>query len=578
MNQLADVESNTENRGQIAGVQLLYKTFRIIDAVAEAETPLKTQEIVVRTGLSRGTVYRVLQALCDERYLEFDSTAGTYRLGTRVFDLAHTVWDRFDLRGAAEPELSRLAAVSGLTVRLAVLSQGDVLYVDQREARGEVRIASGVGNRVSPHASACGKAILAYLGPADRDDALSRIDFVRLTDKTIGDLDTLRRELDLTKARGYAVCVEERTNGLVSMAAPILNTDRQPVGALGIVAQSELFGEMELITFGHDLMEAARRIAGNAGDAPQTIEPAARPKQIADPELKVLASEPAFLGESPIWLDDEKALYWVDMLAPSLNRTDLAGETRKYGLPKITSAILPTADGLLLLAQDSMLRVDSFGQPPETILDYAAEMHDARFNDAKADALGRIWAGTLQLDPLRNLGTIMRIDKNGASRVLEHGLTVPNGLDWSPDGRRLYFADSAAHSIWTCPFEPQTGEIDTPEVLIRINPDHGRPGGLTVDTDGFLWVAHWDGWRVARYAPDGRLDRTVFLPLPRPTSCCFGGEDMKTLFITTSRIRLSSQQLLSSPLSGSVLYIETQSTGKPHNKALVPDGAAMPQP
>lgn len=549
-------------RREVQGVALLYKALRLIDAVAEAPEPPKVNDLLRRTGISRGTFYRLAQALIDHRYLATDQEGG-YRLGTRVFDLSHRVWERFDLRGASAPELERLNQATGETVRLSVLSDGDVLYIDQREARGELRVASGVGGRAAPHASASGKAITAYLPPADQDRLLSA-ELEPFTPRTLTDPGALRREFSLIKTRGYALAEEERSEGLVSVAAPILNTRGGPLGAVALIGPAHRLPSATLHATAHDLIEAARRVAGTVGESPQTIDPAPRPLTPASPGLKCLASSAAFLGESPLWEPETGRLCWVDILSAQGFETDPAtGSTIPVKLPHLTSALARWRDGVVVCSQDRVIRLDRRGGERGLVADLSLEFVGRRFNDAKVDREGRLWAGSIALDAASGGGRLHRIDGDGVVAVPTRTITVPNGLGWSPDDRTMYLADSAEGVVYAHEFDAAAGELGRERAFVRFPADEGRPGGLTIDAEGGVWVAHWDGWRVTRFFPDGSLDRSVVLPVPRPTSCALGGADGDTLFITTARMRLSRARLQEAPLSGSVFAISVSAPGLP---------------
>jgi sugar lactone lactonase YvrE len=146
---------------------------------------------------------------------------------------------------------------------------------------------------------------------------------------------------------------------------------------------------------------------------------------------------------------------------------------------------------------------------------------------------------------------------------------VSNGLDWSPDGTTLYYTDSMRRLIWRFPFDMQSGTLGPREVFANVPQDQGCPDGLTVDAEGFVWSAHWNGWRVTRYDPDGRVERVLRLPVPRVTSLCFGGPDLDTLYMTSALIGLTSEQLLEAPLSGALFSCQPGVTGRPANYANV---------
>jgi sugar lactone lactonase YvrE len=143
------------------------------------------------------------------------------------------------------------------------------------------------------------------------------------------------------------------------------------------------------------------------------------------------------------------------------------------------------------------------------------------------------------------------------------GITIPNSLSWSPDGRTMYFADTFRSAIFAHDYEADIGRMSNQRVFVGFDDRKGRPDGSTVDAEGYLWNAEFDGWCIRRYAPDGRLDRTIELPTQCPTSCSFGGADLMTLYVTTARHRLAQAEQVAQPLAGSLFAIDVGVAGLP---------------
>ncbi|MEO1017137.1 MAG: SMP-30/gluconolactonase/LRE family protein, partial [Pseudomonadota bacterium] len=290
-------------------------------------------------------------------------------------------------------------------------------------------------------------------------------------------------------------------------------------------------------------------------------------QQIHDSSVTCVLPNTAYLGEGPVWSPEEQCLYWIDILAPAVHRFDPAtGDNQTRALPRLIGAVaLRQEGGLVAVTQDGLESLDFNSGNLRPIVDPEEGITDTRFNDARCDAAGRLWAGTMALDATPGRGAIYRFLEDGSWARAANGFTVSNGLDWSPDDRLMYFADSAAEAIFAFDFNLETGEITNRRPFIRTTADEGRPDGLTVDTEGCLWCAMWDGWAVRRYSPEGSLLQTVELPVPRPSSCVFGGPDLKTLYITSGRIRLSEELLIQAPLSGSLFALQTDVQGRPPN-------------
>lgn len=561
----ADEESDARSA---PGAAALRRGLALLDIVARSPRPLRFGEIAERAGLPKATVHRMLAVLVEAGLLRQDepgTPAGveTYRLGLRLFEMAHRVWTEFDLREAALPELARLCESSNETVRLAVLAESEVLYVDQREAQQAVRLANAVGGRVAAFASGAGKAILAHLDPPARARLLDQLELRAFTKHTITDRVALNRELDLVRARGYAVSFEEQQEGVASVAAAVLDHRAQPMGAIAILGPSYRLPPDRLHGLGRDVMEAARRTSGNAGQMFMTITVGPRPDATERPRVAFPSS--CFLGEGPTWLAREGRLAWVDILAPALHLGDPAtGHFVTHPMPELIGAVVPAASGGFVAAmQGGFRRIDPGTGAVTEIASPEAGQPGNRFNDGKCDRRGRFWAGTLAIDTTPDQGALWRLDPDASVRRMESRVHVSNGLGWSPDDRVFYFTDSGRRTIWAYDFDLEKGTIANRRVFASLGEGEGTPDGLTVDAEGHVWVAVWDGWRLIRYAPDGSVERVVALPVPRPTSVAFGGEGFRTLFVTTARIRLSAQMLSEAPLSGSVLALEPGVAGLP---------------
>jgi sugar lactone lactonase YvrE len=175
-----------------------------------------------------------------------------------------------------------------------------------------------------------------------------------------------------------------------------------------------------------------------------------------------------------------------------------------------------------------------------------------RMNDGKADPQGRLWCGTMGIDDPQPEGALYRLDGDWSLRTELTGLTIPNGIGWSPDAATMYFTDSTWSRIDRFAYDVDAGTLSDRRTFVDIRPELGLPDGLTVDEDGCVWVAIWFGAAVHRYTPDGELDTVVRIPALQATSCVFGGSDRRDLFITSASFRLTVQQLEDHPRAGRV--------------------------
>jgi sugar lactone lactonase YvrE/DNA-binding IclR family transcriptional regulator len=554
-----------EERDLPAGAAALAKGLYLLDVIGEREQPPRFKDLQIATALPKGTLARMLNTLVAYRLIRHEPSDNTYRLGHRLFELAHRVWETFDLRGAAAPQLDRLAEETRETVALTAIDDDAVLYIDSRARGGAFGVRIEVGRRAPLHCTGAGKALLAFCAPHDQRAAIARMALERSTDTTITDADLLLADLALARARGYAISIGEHVPGVSSVAAPIFDYTGKAIAAIGVFGPSSRLATDRLHVIGRDLMEAARLISGNVGAAPVNIHSRALPLKAADSTVECLLPWGAHLAEGPHWSAREEKLYWVDILAPAVHRFDPATRGNETcALPRLVSAVVERANGgIAVLTQAGLEALDFASGRLGPLVDPEAELPDNRFNDGKCDIAGRLWAGTMSIDAARKSGALYRIDTDLTWQRMDRPFTVANGLDWSPDGRTMYFTDSAAGHIYAYPCDPSDGTLGQRRVFAVIDPAEGRPDGLTVDAEGCVWSALWDGWAVRCFSPDGKPIRDLRLPVPRPTSVTFGGVGLRTLFITSARLRLPAKILADAPFSGGIFGADVGVAGQP---------------
>lgn len=274
-------------------------------------------------------------------------------------------------------------------------------------------------------------------------------------------------------------------------------------------------------------------------------------------------SETAELGEGPMWSPTDRTLYWFDVSNRRLFRQAGAGESpTSWVLDKMPGSFGFRAKGGVIFAFRNGLALGDrpegpFVQIEAPVIDFSRE----RFNDGKVDQRGRFWVGTFNPKMEPGGGNLFRIDPDLSVHRMDTGISMSNGIGWSPDDRIMYYADSRPGRIWSYDFDLARGEIQNRRIFVDYAGKHGRPDGLTVDADGFVWVAEIMASRVARYRPDGSLDRVVNLPISWPTSVIFGGPDLRTLFITSMRVSLE-KELAAEPLAGAVFSVNVGVRGR----------------
>lgn len=268
----------------------------------------------------------------------------------------------------------------------------------------------------------------------------------------------------------------------------------------------------------------------------------------------------SILGESPMWHATERRLYWLDLQRPALYRFDPArgkNERVEAALGSYVGGLVFGADGGLIVdKEDGLHAVDRATGRLTPIADPEPDRPGNWFNDAKVDRQGRIWAGTGDRGETAPTGSLYLFERDRSWRVVDSNIICSNGPAFSPDGRTAYFSDSYIQQIVRYAIDPMTGAVGPREPFAEITEAGIFPDGMTVDAEGGLWVAHWDGWRIQRYTPDGRIEREVKLPVPRPTAMAFGGDGYRQLYITSASTGLSDAQLAEAPLSGSLFVCE----------------------
>lgn len=276
----------------------------------------------------------------------------------------------------------------------------------------------------------------------------------------------------------------------------------------------------------------------------------------------------ALLGEAPLWCPGERALYWVDIDGRAVLRFDeRTGDGEIFPQPFEVGCVVRRDGGGFVAGTDAGLAfLDDGLTSAEVFASPERDRPGNRFNDGKCDRRGRFWVGSTDRDETRPSGALYRVQASHEVERMVDGVIVSNGLGWSLDDRTFYFTDSGRGVIYAYDYTPETGDIANRRVFAAVDPRDGTPDGLTVDAEGHVWSAHWNGWRVTRYAPDGTIDRIVEMPVPLVTSVAFGGEDLRRLYITTARLGLTGAELDGAPLSGGLFAVDAGIAGLPDNR------------
>jgi sugar lactone lactonase YvrE len=274
----------------------------------------------------------------------------------------------------------------------------------------------------------------------------------------------------------------------------------------------------------------------------------------------VLAAR-ARLGECPVWDPDRRLLVWVDIYNHRVHRFDPAtGEDRFVETEDVVSAIALTKDGRWLVALRDRLALLLDDGETRTLCEVPLQHPDTRLNDGKCDTRGRFWVGSISQTP--GAAALYRYDPDGSLHVMERGLTISNGLGWSPDDTAFYLTDSPTRNIYVYRFDAETGEIQHRRGFCRLEAGV-EPDGVAIDRAGNLWTALWDGWSVACFDPAGREIARTALPVQRPTSLAFGGPRWADLYVTTASVGLSQKEMERGFYAGDLYRIAATVPGMP---------------
>lgn len=303
---------------------------------------------------------------------------------------------------------------------------------------------------------------------------------------------------------------------------------------------------------------------------------------------KTVTEQPCELGESPFWHPDEQLLYWVDIAARQLHRANLFMGTREsWAMPSEPGCIAPAktqgqASGLVIALRDGIYRARHWGGALELLAPALHDLATTRFNDGKADPLGRFWAGTIYEPRDAAKAELFSLDGRRDAPALElkaGNATTANGLAWSPDARTLYWSDTPRHTIRAWDWDARRNALSRERVFCQWPgkpegwqpglPDlpsyGGRPDGAAVDVQGNYYVAMYEGARLLKLSPTGELLAAIAVPAQCPTMPCFGGDDLKTLYLTTARQGRMAAELQTYPQSGCVFSMRVEVPGLPVN-------------
>jgi sugar lactone lactonase YvrE len=271
-------------------------------------------------------------------------------------------------------------------------------------------------------------------------------------------------------------------------------------------------------------------------------------------KVELVIDSKSDLGEGAIWNDKTNELYWVDITGKILNIYNPAtGNNKELFTGQMIGTVVPGESGKVLVAlQNGFYSLDPGTGTKKWIANPEEDLPDNRFNDGKCDPAGRFWAGTLNMSGKKGAAALYRLNLDGTVTKMIDNVSISNGIVWSNDHQKMYYIDTPTQKVMGYDYDNETGNISNPETAIEIPAEMGSPDGMTIDSDGNVWVALWGGSAVGCWNPEtGKLVRTINVPAKNVTSCAFGGPELETLYITTAR-QATSEELKKFPQAGGV--------------------------
>ena len=265
------------------------------------------------------------------------------------------------------------------------------------------------------------------------------------------------------------------------------------------------------------------------------------------------------LGEGPIWDSQNHVICWIDITAAKIHEySPETNNVRTFTLTEMVGAVALTVNGNYIAAlQNGFAFINRATAHISPIADPEKHLPNNRFNDGKCDPSGRFWAGSMSLSEETNAGSLYKLDHHLQIKKMIDGVTISNGMAWTADKKTFYFIDTPTQQVVKYDYDDATGSIKNKAAVIKIAEADGHPDGMTIDTEGMLWIAHWGGWQITRWDPvTSTLLLCIKMPVKNVTSCTFGGNKMSDLYITTARKDLSPSELQKQPLAGSLFVIK----------------------
>ncbi len=275
-------------------------------------------------------------------------------------------------------------------------------------------------------------------------------------------------------------------------------------------------------------------------------------------KIETVTEVKSLLAEGPVWDAKRKVICWIDILNGKIREwSDKDAMYRETDVKQMIGSMAVCSDGNYIAAlHNGFAFVNRESREVKMITDPEAHLSNNRFNDGKCDPAGRFWAGTMSLTEDHGAGSLYTLNNDLSYSKKREKVTISNGLAWSLDHKTVYHIDTPTLTVTAFDYENESGRISNQRTAIRIEEQDGFPDGMTIDSEGMLWIAHWNGWQVTRWNPmSGKKLYAVSMPVAKVTSCTFGGDDFNDLYITTAKVDLTPEELKLQPLAGSLFVI-----------------------
>ncbi len=516
------------------GTAALEKALDVLQAIGATASGISQADLAQQVPLPRTTLYRIIATLIERGMIRRDATRKVYRMGFNYLEMVRNAYLEPDLVAAASAELRALRDLTGETSYLAVLDGNQVLSLERCEGAHTQRSAASLGQGKPVYCTGQGKAILSALPTTLRDEILKGLVLTPLTPLTITDRRRLLTELQIIKARGYALDDEEIRLGVRCVAAAITDKQGQVRGAVSVAGPAYRLTLERLNLLGPELADAAHRIG-------EQLRPDCIP--LNEDSLSVVPGPWAFHGAFPRWHEGQQRLYWADTLAPAIHCWDGISSRLLTRLNLPIRAMELHAEGLIVAQTGGW-----------SLIDWDGNQHARQdLLGTRLQAFGRHPSGVLWACCDTSKGS--HIGELSAEGGLREGWHIPeriSAFQWNSEGSALYA------------IAPESGDIlvmhfgnSIVRRLASLPRGGGSLSGLALDSHGGVWTTQHEGWSVVRFDADGNLDKMIGLPVPCPTDLCFGGADLNTLFITSARQELKLETLASSPKSGFLFQMQT---------------------